>query len=82
MSLDHTSEKRFLTGPQVRVRYGGITPMTLWRWQNHDELEFPKPLFVGNLRLWDEAQLEEWEAERKNKPADNDRRFFQRREVA
>jgi predicted DNA-binding transcriptional regulator AlpA len=55
--------KRYLTGPQICARYS-ISDMTLWRWLKNSDLGFPQPIYVNRRRLFDEAELLEWEAER------------------
>jgi predicted DNA-binding transcriptional regulator AlpA len=52
---------RYLTGPQVCARYG-ITDMSLWRWLNDAEINFPQPtLRIRDRRFWLEAELIAWE---------------------
>lgn len=58
-----TSENRFLTGPQVQQRYG-ISEMTMWRWENNEDLKFPKPMVVGRRKYFREEDLTAWERER------------------
>jgi predicted DNA-binding transcriptional regulator AlpA len=52
---------RFLSGPQVCHRYGGISDMTLWRWLHDERMEFPQPEYFGRLRFWRLSVLEDWE---------------------
>lgn len=63
MSLEH-SPTRYLTSKQVRSRYGNISDMSLWRWQNDAKLDFPKPIKVKGRKLFALAALERWESER------------------
>jgi predicted DNA-binding transcriptional regulator AlpA len=51
----------YLTSREVRARYGGVSDMTLWRWLRDPALNFPKPLVINGRRLWEQAQLKEWE---------------------
>lgn len=44
----------------VREMCGGVSDMTIWRWLNDPEMDFPKPLYIGRLRYWREAELIEW----------------------
>ena len=53
----------FLTGPQVRERYG-ISAMTLWRWQRDPRLCFPGPIEIHGRKRWRESDLANWEGER------------------
>ena len=61
---DDDGPRKFLTGPEVRDRYG-ICGMTLYRWIKRSTMGFPPPTFVINkYRYWDEAILREWELQR------------------
>lgn len=59
-AIDVQSNRTYLTGPQVRARYG-ITEMTLWRWLRTDDLDFPQPIYVNRRRYFAEADLTAWE---------------------
>jgi hypothetical protein len=48
----------------VRKRYGNIAPMTLHRWLNDPELDFPKPETVRRRRRWTLGRLRAWERKR------------------
>ena len=52
----------FLTGPQLRQRFGGISDMTLWRWLHDDCVGFPKPLVINRRRYFRTADVEAFEA--------------------
>jgi predicted DNA-binding transcriptional regulator AlpA len=52
----------FLTGKQVRARYGGISEMTVWRWLKDESLCFPQPLYIQKRRFWKLADIEAFEA--------------------
>jgi predicted DNA-binding transcriptional regulator AlpA len=39
--------KVYLTGPQVKQRYG-CSYQTIWRWMRNPELGFPEPLKINN----------------------------------
>lgn len=45
---------------RVRELCGGISDMALWRWLHHPELNFPKPIYIGRLRYWREADIVSW----------------------
>jgi predicted DNA-binding transcriptional regulator AlpA len=53
---------RFLTANQVCERFGGISPMTLWRWLKSETLAFPRPMVVNRHRLFREEEIAAWEA--------------------
>jgi predicted DNA-binding transcriptional regulator AlpA len=44
----------------VRQLCGGISDMTLWRWQDNPELIFPRPIYIGRRRYWREAEIIAW----------------------
>jgi hypothetical protein len=52
--------KRWLTGPQVRARYGDRSDVWLWRKLKSDPL-FPKPMWMATKRYWDEESLDEYD---------------------
>jgi predicted DNA-binding transcriptional regulator AlpA len=58
---DDGSSRRFVTGPMVLTRYG-VTDMSLHRWLNDPDLNFPKPaMVVRGRRYWLESELIAWE---------------------
>ena len=58
----------FLTGPQVRARYG-VTDMTVHRWLKNADLGFPRPTYINRRRYWREADLVAWERARAGRAA-------------
>ena len=44
----------------VRAMFGGVSDMTLWRWLNDQELNFPKPIYIGKRRYWRASDLTSW----------------------
>lgn len=50
-----------MTGPQMLMRFGGISEMTLWRWLRDPTLNFPKPLVINRRRYWRVVDIEKWE---------------------
>jgi len=60
------TERRLLTSKKVRARYDGISDMTLHRWGLNPELQFPRPIYIGRFRYWDEEELLTWERSRPN----------------
>jgi predicted DNA-binding transcriptional regulator AlpA len=58
---DEPAPRRFLTAPQVHERYN-ISDMSLWRWLENRDLDFPKPaLIIQRRRYWLESDLLAWE---------------------
>ena len=52
---------RYLTGPQVRARYGDVSDMWIHR-RLHDNTGFPPPdLIVNGRRFWRLSALVAWE---------------------
>ncbi|WP_320176665.1 DUF551 domain-containing protein [Roseovarius pacificus] len=39
---------------------GGVTPMTLHRWLNRPEMNFPRPIYIGRRRYWRESAVIKW----------------------
>jgi len=60
---DHHRHIHFLPARMVAERYC-VSLMTLWRWLRSD-LGFPKPLYIGKKRYWQESDLVEWENSRR-----------------
>jgi len=57
----------YLPGAQVGARYGR-SDMTIHRWLNDPELNFPRPVYIGRYRYWRIVALEAWEEEQARKP--------------
>jgi predicted DNA-binding transcriptional regulator AlpA len=53
----------FIPARKVRERYG-VHYTTLWRWLKDEELDFPKPIYLGRYRHWRMSDLLEWEHKR------------------
>lgn len=53
------SEKRIGAGA-VRALCGGVSDMSLHRWLNDPDLNFPKPIYIARRRYWREAEIIEW----------------------
>jgi predicted DNA-binding transcriptional regulator AlpA len=53
---------KFLTTAQVRVRYGGVSRMWIFRKQKTDGFPMHATRFGGQRRHWLLSDLEEWEA--------------------
>jgi predicted DNA-binding transcriptional regulator AlpA len=56
--------ERLLSANKVWTRYG-ITPRTLDRWLEREDLSFPQPaVVIAKRRYWRQHELERWEASR------------------
>ena len=54
----------YATTKQVKARYGGISDMTLWRWEHNSRIGFPQPLLINGRKFYAVVELEEWERRR------------------
>jgi predicted DNA-binding transcriptional regulator AlpA len=61
--------ERYLTGKQVRARYGNISRMTLFRWQHDPFKNFPAPVPLSEHKYWRLSDLIAWEQSRVTKAA-------------
>jgi hypothetical protein len=53
-------DKRYLTAPQLRTRYGGVSHMWIVRRLELDPL-FPRPYLFGRFRFFALDEIEAWE---------------------
>ena len=51
---------RRIQAAAVRQMCGDISDMTLWRWLDNPELNFPRPIYIGRRRFWREAEIIAW----------------------
>jgi predicted DNA-binding transcriptional regulator AlpA len=58
------SETRYITRKQLKARYGGVSDMTIWRWEHDPELGFPTAVEINGRKYFDLALVEEWERRR------------------
>ena len=54
------NDTQLITATSVRNTLGGISDMCLWRWINHPDLGFPKPVVINRRRYWREADIAAW----------------------
>lgn len=52
--------RKLITAKKTCERLGGVSDMSLWRWLNNPELEFPRPVYIGNRRYFDEDSIDDW----------------------
>ena len=67
-AISATRGERYLTGKQVRARYGNICRMTLYRWEHDEKKHFPPPVCLSRNPFWRESDLVRWEHERGPRP--------------
>jgi len=53
-------EHKLISAATVRDLCGGVSDMTLWRWLNDRDMNFPEPVYIQKRRYWREAELGEW----------------------
>jgi predicted DNA-binding transcriptional regulator AlpA len=53
----------FVTAGELQQRYR-ISSVTLWRWLNDAELDFPSPMIVKRQRLFRRVDIFAWESQR------------------
>lgn len=51
---------RRIPASEVRQLCGNVSDMTLHRWLNRPELDFPQPTYIGRRRYWREAAVIAW----------------------
>jgi predicted DNA-binding transcriptional regulator AlpA len=60
-----------LPSSKVRQRFGGVSDMTLWRWERNEKLGFPKPVRINARRYYRLSELDEFEQRQRAKQAAN-----------
>ncbi len=56
----HPNPHKRIQAATVREMCGGISDMSLWRWLNDPDVNFPKPIYIGRRRYWKEAEIIAW----------------------
>jgi predicted DNA-binding transcriptional regulator AlpA len=59
-----SSDKQYIIRRKLRARFGGISDMTLWRWENDEKLAFPTAIEINGRKYYDLAEIEAWERTR------------------
>jgi hypothetical protein len=55
--------KKLIPEARMRARYGGVTAMTIHRWDNDPDLRFPPPIYIRGRKYRDEEQLDAFDAD-------------------
>jgi hypothetical protein len=55
-----TAPDKYVPDVQVRAEFGGITPMTLHRWDRNPDLGFPPPIDINGRKFRSRRMLEEF----------------------
>jgi len=53
------SNKLICAAP-LRKLLGGISDMTLWRWLDRKDLNFPRPIMISKRRYWKQSEIDIW----------------------
>jgi hypothetical protein len=61
IKIEQSNPDQFVRDPEVCKEFG-VTPMTLARWTNDPELNFPPPVSVRHRNFRSRKLLEEWKA--------------------
>ena len=51
---------RRINSAAVRELCGGVSDMSLWRWLQNPDLNFPRPVYIGKRRYFKEAEVIAW----------------------
>ena len=58
------SAEKYLPRKKLLERFGGISAMTLWRWEHDNKLGFPRPTSINGRKYYDVSEIEAWERSR------------------
>jgi len=53
-------EHKLISAATVRDLCGGVSDMSIWRWLNDPDMNFPEPVYIQKRRYWREAELGAW----------------------
>lgn len=56
----HGDSDRLITSRQLREALGGISEMTVWRYERDEALGFPEPLRIRKRKFWRAADIDQW----------------------
>lgn len=57
---DQLDQIKLVKASRLLELCGGISDMSLHRWLNDPELNFPKPIYISRRRYWREADVIAW----------------------
>lgn len=55
--LPNDTPTKLIPPTEVRDLFGGVSDMTLWRWENDPEMGFPKAIRINRRRYWRAAEI-------------------------
>jgi predicted DNA-binding transcriptional regulator AlpA len=64
MHLPTEDDSVLLPSAKVKMRFGGISDMTLWRWERNEKLGFPQPVRINRRRYYRLGDIKEFERRR------------------
>jgi predicted DNA-binding transcriptional regulator AlpA len=64
-----STSKQYILRRALRVRFGNISEMTLWRWERDAKLGLPKPISINGRKYYDISEVEAWEHARRTQTA-------------
>lgn len=50
--------RRLMNSANVRARLGGVSAMTIWRYQQDTKLAFPRAITIRKRNFWDANEIE------------------------
>nr|WP_090158660.1 AlpA family phage regulatory protein [Loktanella sp. DSM 29012] len=53
-------QRKLISSFAVRELCGGVSNMTIWRWLQDPDMNFPKPIKIGRRNYWREADMIVW----------------------
>lgn len=59
-------ENNLLPSAAVKELFGGISDMTIWRWERDETLGFPKPVRIRRMKFWRANELAEFIAKQQD----------------
>ena len=62
MSIEHSPgrSRRLISDRQVRLKFGDISSVTLWRWTNDLDLKFPQPVQINGRNFRDDDECDKF----------------------
>jgi len=58
--------EKYLSSRELMEFVGGVSAMSIWRWENAPALNFPEPRRIGRRKFWRQSEVAEWLDRRAN----------------
>lgn len=65
-TINPRDANRLIAIPALQDLLGGVCDMTIRRWLDRPELQFPRPIFIARRRYWKEAEIIAWLSRQSN----------------